>query len=358
MRIAFVTSVVYPSPTANRIHILAMVTSFAKKAFQVDLLCQSVSKKVFPPSVTIVPIGTKRSVTSAWKYVTFLRSNNHDAWFVREPHLLLLTMIFFVLRSFRKPPFIFYEIHDLPRDFFDAVSLKFLSYLKHYKIITITSLLKDDLIKNYHLRPEKIVVLADGVDLESFTLNLGSDVSELPQRGPGPLVVYTGSLFPWKGVYTLLEAAKNAPDITFWVVGGYDKDIEIFKSAASGVPNMKVWGYVPHDKVRDFLAVADVLVLPNSATYVMSEKYTSPLKLFEYMASKKPIVASRLPSLEEVLIDGVNAYLVAPDNASSLEAGIRRALSEGTVSNVVTQARVDVEKYTWDKRVEKILEGI
>ena len=65
-----------------------------------------------------------------------------------------------------------------------------------------------------------------------------------------------------------------------------------------------------------------MLVLPNTATEV-SASYTSPLKLFEYLAAGRPIVASRLPALAEVLEDGINALLVAPEDPA--RAGRRRS---------------------------------
>jgi len=103
------------------------------------------------------------------------------------------------------------------------------------------------------------------------------------------------------------------------------------------------------------LFAADALVLPNSAKAKISSHYTSPLKLFEYMASRRPIVASDLPSLREVLRDGENAVLVKPDNPRALAEGIERALSDAELAaRIGRQAREDVEQYTWEKRAVNI----
>ena len=94
--------------------------------------------------------------------------------------------------------------------------------------------------------------------------------------------------------------------------------------------------------LRDRLAAgekADVLVMPHTSTPV-SERYASPLKLFEYMAAGKAIVASRLPSLGEVLTDEVNALLVTPGDADALADELA-----AQALGVVDQRRLDGAVY-------------
>ena len=86
--------------------------------------------------------------------------------------------------------------------------------------------------------------------------------------------------------------------------------------------------------------------------------YMSPLKMFEYMAAKRPIIASDLPSVCEVL-NKENAILVKPDNPESLAQGIKKILEDKELANKMSyQAFSDVENYTWHKRVENILNFI
>jgi glycosyltransferase involved in cell wall biosynthesis len=100
------------------------------------------------------------------------------------------------------------------------------------------------------------------------------------------------------------------------------------------------------------MAAADVLLLPNTARHASSARYTSPLKLFAYMTSGKPIVASDLPSLRDILNEQ-NAVLVAADDAQALAEGVVRALSIG--SRLAEQARHDVEPFTWDNRATRVI---
>src|ERR1044071_10426309 len=87
-------------------------------------------------------------------------------------------------------------------------------------------------------------------------------------------------------------------------------------------------GFKPHSEARLFQKAADVLVLPHSMKYLHSAYYTSPLKLFEYMAAGAPIVAAELPSIREVIKHGDNGWLVAPDDAGAVGGGIRHVLQD------------------------------
>lgn len=102
-------------------------------------------------------------------------------------------------------------------------------------------------------------------------------------------------------------------------------------------------------------AAADVLVLPNTGTDETSVRFTSPLKLFTYMASGRPIVASDLPSIREVL-DEQSAYLVTPDDAQALARGITRALSD--TGGRSARAFQLVQRYSWDERARGILAAL
>jgi glycosyltransferase involved in cell wall biosynthesis len=97
-----------------------------------------------------------------------------------------------------------------------------------------------------------------------------------------------------------------------------------------------------------------VLVLPNPRSAISTE-FTSPLKLFEYMASGRPIVASDLPSIREVLTDGYNALLVEAGNPQALIDGVRRIKADTALAErLATQALQDVHRFTWDRRAERL----
>ena len=154
----------------------------------------------------------------------------------------------------------------------------------------------------------------------------------------------------------LLEVARNfqSLDVLFVFVGGMPQDIENFKKKAAGLSSVLILGQRPYGEIPFFLKAADVLILPNSAREEISRLYTSPLKLFEYMASDRPIIASDLPSIREILNPN-NALLVTPDNPELLAEKIRIILSDENLQySLSAQALELVQNYTWQKRAERI----
>ncbi|MBI2065070.1 MAG: glycosyltransferase family 4 protein [Candidatus Yanofskybacteria bacterium] len=229
---------------------------------------------------------------------------------------------------------------------------------KKIKIVTISKNIKNRFL-DAGFKDTDVLVAHDGVDLDSFDVGISKEGARnmvgLPQDAR--IVMYTGHLFPWKGADILGQAAKLVPESTFVFVGGTSVDIENFRNKFGQVKNILILGHKPYKDVPFFLKAADILVLPNSAKEKISV-YTSPLKLFEYMASGRTIVASNLPSIREVLSEN-NSVLVEPDNPEELVREIRSIFSDPSLKNgLAKKAFEDVKNYTWERRAEKIREFI
>ncbi len=172
-------------------------------------------------------------------------------------------------------------------------------------------------------------------------------------------VGYAGHLYPWKGVDVLVEALAHVPNVRGLIIGGHEKepDLERVRALAArlGVSGrIEFTGQVPPAAVAARLQEADILTLPNPASAISSHA-TSPLKLFEYMAAGRAIVASNLPSIGEVLVDDVNAVLVTPGDAGALAAGISRlAADPSRRQRLASAARDGVADYSWDRRAERL----
>jgi glycosyltransferase involved in cell wall biosynthesis len=224
-------------------------------------------------------------------------------------------------------------------------------------IVTITQALKDFYIEKKGAKAQ-FCVAPDGVDLEEFVVAESS--LECRKRLNLPInkkiVIYTGHLYMWKGVYVLAEAAKLLGDDMLVVfIGGTEKDSKPFRELYGQEHNIVILGKKPYAEMPYYMKAAHVLVLPNSGIEDISRLYTSPIKLFEYMASKNPIVASDLPSIREIL-DDKNSILVPADNPEALAVGIEHAVTHGPdIQSKVKQAFVDVQQYSWLKRAERIL---
>ena len=194
-------------------------------------------------------------------------------------------------------------------------------------LVTVTGALREDWIAA-GLPAEKIRVWPDAVALERFAdpPSLAAARAQLGLRA-GPLVVYCGHFYPDKGVETLVAAARRLDKARVLLVGGWPEDAERVGTLARGVANLALAGYVENARVPAYLWAADLLVLPNSARHPQA-RTTSPLKLFEYMAARRPIVATRIPALAGLLEHGRNAWLVAPDAPEALAEGIERVLAD------------------------------
>ena len=102
--------------------------------------------------------------------------------------------------------------------------------------------------------------------------------------------------------------------------------------------------------------MADALLMPYSKTCGTSE-WMSPLKLFEYMAANRAIIASHFPVFDDILRDQENCQLVEADNAESLHKGLNAVLDKTEfMDKIAQQAHQDVQNYSWTARAQFILE--
>jgi len=250
----------------------------------------------------------------------------------------------------------FLELHRLSK----KEKLFYGFVFKRAKGIISTNNFKAEYIKNnYKISEEKTLVYPNGFDQSLFDIALDKNSlrEQLSLSSDKPIIMYTGHLYGWKGAHVLAQAAKIVTEANFYFIGGTDSDLADFEKRYSG-ENLFFLGRKPFYEIPKYQKAADVLVLPNSAESEESRNDTSPIKLFEYMASGRPIVASDLPSIREILNDK-NALLVEPGNAESLAKGIKRTLNDFELAEkAAKQALSDVQDYTWEKRARKILDFI
>jgi glycosyltransferase involved in cell wall biosynthesis len=255
------------------------------------------------------------------------------------------------------------ELHDFPRSRF-GLWIHRHSLRQVDGLVVISQGLARE-VRASDLKPRRLLVLPDAVS-DRFFNTCGSRPGlrrrlSLPQDGP--LVLYAGGLYwAWKGVATLIKAQQFLDDRAWLVVVGGSPQAhqahELKTLAESmGLKRVILTGFVPPAEVPAFLQAADVLVLPNSAKAEISRSYTSPLKLFEYLASSRPVVASDLPSLREVLIHGVNAWLVRPDDPAALAAGITTLLDAPDFGRkLADRGQKTALDNTWYRRARQLID--
>lgn len=242
-----------------------------------------------------------------------------------------------------------------------VIKLSDSKYLKG--IVTISDRLKQNFIKA-GVPEDKVLVLQDGVDIESFQ-NLPSkgeirEILKLPEDKK--IVVYCGSLFPDKGIEHILLVAKNIPHVVFLLVGGREQQIRMWKDYINShkIKNVQFTGFVENSKVPLYLRTANVLIMPyktDQKIKIMDINTTSPLKLFEYMAAKKLIISTNIPAISRTIEHGIDGLLAEPNNIQELTRFVEMVLEdEHLAGKLAKSAYRKIQDYDWKKRCEKVLQ--
>ncbi len=201
----------------------------------------------------------------------------------------------------------------------------------------------------------KMWVAPDGVSLEDFVSHAPKEEvrKRLGLSAHAKVALYIGGQGGWKGTDTLYAAAEKLPkDVIVAVIGGKKEDVPTLSERH---PRVLFFGPRPYTELADNQAAADVLILPNTGASEISVRFTSPLKLFTYMASGVPIVTSDLPSIREV-VDEESALFVPADDPHALAEGIMQVLGNTEdAARRAAAARALIPRYTWAKRAERIL---
>ncbi|MCH7658903.1 MAG: glycosyltransferase family 4 protein [Bacteroidetes bacterium] len=153
------------------------------------------------------------------------------------------------------------------------------------------------------------------------------------------------------------------PNSKFVFVGGTDADIKKFKKEAQGLDNVLILGHKPFSEIPRYLAAADVLVLPNSARTDISKKFTSPLKMFEYMAMGKIVVAPNYEPIRSVIDNGRNGIIFSPKSKDDLVNKLnsvvndnqrRQTLGEKAREKILKQLQKRRQKVVDEKQEEHL----
>lgn len=237
--------------------------------------------------------------------------------------------------------------------------------------VAITPPLRDDL-RALHAGAN-IMVAHDGIRRARFESAPSRDEARSTAGWPRDAFVvgYMGRLTTYgmtKGVDQIIAAiAQLPPDLrtraALGLVGGPDDIANQYRDAwvqAGLAPARFLYaGQVAANDVPRWIAAFDVCVLPlprqTHFTY-----YTSPLKLFEYMASRRALIASDLPSWADVLTDGRNALLFEPESVSGLCSALIHVMTDAALrTRLADQAHHDAfAHHTWDRRAEQILDRL
>lgn len=253
---------------------------------------------------------------------------------------------------------VIYEAHFYPMTRFGTILNR---SLKVHGIVALNQIIRN-LFQTRMQVNTPFVVAHDGAEAVQ-TSEMDEKISSLKIHPEDRIVLYLGHAYKGKGVEILIAAVRNLPNsirdiLKIVVVGGNTEDLLVMKEIAKkeGTTNDVIFtGHLPHGEALKYVAQADICVLPNTRTN-HSQFFTSPMKLFEYMAVGKPIIASSLPSIRYVLKNEQNALLCQAEDPKSLAKAIERLIRDAKLAKKLGEnAKKDFEaNFTWEARAEVI----
>ncbi len=217
--------------------------------------------------------------------------------------------------------------------------------LERASIVTANSSGTAKKIRERYRIDRDIFVLPNGVTLPE-------QLPEKPWTESRLHVIYTGSLFEWKGVQDLVEAAQWLPGFIITIIGGESHQIEkLRKHIVPSGAEIVFYGHLSHKQTVEAVNYSCIAVLPNRND--RNSAFTSPLKLLEYMASGCAVVAGDIQSIREILKDD-EALWFEPGNPQSLAKAIRKlASSPELAQHMGERLRLKAREYTWESRAKE-----
>lgn len=361
MRIAYLSDSTIPSRKANGIQVMNMCQAFAQAGHEVVLFARpggGTAEGDFDfygvtPAFEIVKsraFGPRRLCDWVYASLTaqeFKRRAPFDLVYGRS-----LPALAIVARGNR--PFI-YEAHQ-PASLMGRIVERMLFRRPNMvRCVFISDGLRTAYMSNYpQLMQLPILVAHDGTNISSIAADHGSADLAIGRLRVG----YSGSLYPGRGIEIICALAARMPHLDFHICGGSSDKVAACENSAPGCANLTFHGFLPPSEVVAWQKSMDVLLAPYQES-VPTVAWMSPLKIFEYMASGKAIIASDLPALREVLADGQNSLLVPSDDVAAWAAALNRLSDLQVRERVGQQAVEDIRsKYTWARRAVNVLAGI
>ncbi len=369
MRIAYIQNARIPTEKAHGYQIMKTCEALVEAGTQVQLFVaerrNSISQNAFEfyqvpkvfdlfrlPVVDVMDvIKPLNALAYPLERASFIRSVKRsrlallasDIWYTRD---LSIAEVLMEMENARP---IFVELHDA-----DARLDEIASRVNGW--VVISEGLKKLLIEK-GVPSDKIMVAHDGFDPAVFgdLPNRAEARQKLGLKSDEFLLLYSGHLYPWKGVDSLAASFKNIPEgVRLLIVGGYPDDIARIKAAAGDTSRVEFFGQKPREEIPAWLAAADAALLPTSAKFEIGKSYTSPLKLFEYLAAGLPILASDVPSSHEVLDESVATFFKSDDTEDFL-----KKLDELRARSwSAERSKEKVKPYRWSERGRVISEFV
>lgn len=370
MKIAAISASQVPSTVANSLQAMKAVHALAQNGHDVTLIVLAGEKHLrwtelanfyglrTSFDIEYLPASSRRLFfLSAARRARQLKPNLLYAWPLQSAVFGLLHGLPVIL-----------EMHDLPSGDFGPLWYRAFRALKGQKrLALITTALKQALEERFgNFRAGEISLAPNGVEIERFEhLPDPPTARRLLKLPEAPTLVCAGHLYAGRGVELFLELAARLRGVRFLWAGGNPEDVELWKGKAEsrGLSNVTFSGFIHNAQLPLYQAAADILLMPYSREIGISSgggnsaQISSPMKMFEYLATGRAIVSSDLPVFREVLNEG-NAVFCPPEKTGAWEGTLRALLDDpARRACLAKQARADATRHSWTERARQILDG-
>lgn len=200
----------------------------------------------------------------------------------------------------------------------------------------------------------RLLVAHNGADPVDVAGGRGGSRDRLGLPARAPIAVYAGRMNARKGLDRVLALAALRPDVLFLLVGSEGEGP--VEAEARRLANVRIVPWQTPDRLPDWLAAADILLIPASSEPL--ERFGSsvlPMKTFTYLAAARPILAPRTPDLDGLLVDGRNALLVGPGEPAEAAAALDRILRDPALARRLGRGAAETASgFGWDARAQRI----
>lgn len=381
--ILYVSPSIFPSKSANSVHVINQCQALAKYNKTVLVCGRSLLRKsdmkreietaygAIHKNLEIVSSYTlsSRGLAVVITFIALFR-----LLYFKRKYVLISRNLYFsaIMMCFKRDAI--YETH-LVEFGLRGLLQKMLLESSSTKCVVISNALKDILLQKYPNSKGSINVLHDAAntsenrqakikDNQSYSNNkdFWSTKVNCKMEDYDHIIGYFGHLYKGRGVESIiLPAAAQMPNTFFVIVGGNETDVELHKPNAPF--NVHFFGHQPHTHVLEAMKHCDVLLMPYQTEVSIgipqhdTSKWMSPLKMFEYMSSGRPIISSDLPVLREVLDDERNALMADPKDYGAWVRSIERLVNDRVLGeNIANRAMSDIDNiYNWSNRAKALM---
>ena len=232
-------------------------------------------------------------------------------------------------------------------------------------IICISPRLSQHLHTNWNIDESKLTALPCAADVEAFKPNYNSEtVRKSLGLTSEPVVMWVGGFYPWHDMSLLLESfalvLRQRPDARLVLVGDGQTRLSVADTVMkAGMGHAVIMtGKIAHSQVPEMLSIADVAVVPSTPLTAGLGGTGTPLKLFEYMAAGKAVVATALNEAAEVIQDDQDGLLVQPGDVNKFAEATLKLINDPKERGRLGQNARDqaVKQYSWENYTKKLEE--